>query len=103
MPDHKIHNIAAIRVFGLAVFDANEDMFKEIDKYMDQAQSYMQSNHRELFHDMDTVMMIQAERGELGGKAALLHLYLDKVSDTVGQERSVEVLVEMLNKGELVL
>jgi hypothetical protein len=90
MPDHKIHYIACKQILGKA--------YPVVDKYMDQAQPLLQSKHRLLFHDVATIEMF-SEIDENAGMAAYIHILLDAVSDLVGQEEAVPVLIELINDG----
>jgi hypothetical protein len=76
-------------------------MWPEVHKYMDQAQPYLQSNHRKLFHDTKTIEELGMAYGEEAAAAAYFHAVLDAVSDLVGQERSIAMLLELMEKGEI--
>ena len=89
MPAHIAHLIVDGVVLGR--------QYPEVHKYMDSMQPYMQSNHRQYLHDMATVAEIAAI-DEGAGWSAYLHLALDNISDMVGQEKSVPVLLGMLNR-----
>lgn len=93
MPDHKLHATLDYILFGRA--------FPEIHKFMDSAQPYLQSNHRILYHDMQTVMELEELHGEAAGKSAYMHIILDLISDRVGQERAVPVLLRLIEMGEV--
>jgi hypothetical protein len=93
MPDHKLHATLDYMLFGRA--------FPEIHKFMDSAQPYLQSNHRILYHDMGTVNELAELHGEMAGHAAYTHIMLDWVSDRVGQEKAVPVLLKLIQMGEI--
>jgi len=95
MPDHKLHATLDYMLFGRA--------FPDIHKFMDSAQPYLQSNHRILYHDMQTVQDLTEMHGELAGKAAYMHIILDWVSDKVGQEKAVPVLLKLIEMGEVLI
>jgi hypothetical protein len=93
MPDHKIHQTLDYMLFGKA--------FPEIHKFMDSAQPYLQSNHRILYHDIQTVQELAELHGDDAGKAAYMHIVLDMVSDKVGQEKAIPVLLKLIEIGEV--
>jgi len=95
MPDHKLHATLDYMLFGRS--------FHEIHKFMDSAQPFLQSNHRILYHDMQTVQELTELYGEQAGKAAYMHIALDYVSDRVGQERAVPVLLKLIEMGEVLI
>jgi hypothetical protein len=96
MPDHKLHCTLDELILGEA--------FPEVHKLMDSMQPYLQSNHRRYYHDMKTVRDIYYSTGNiLAAYSAYLHIYLDLVSDEVGQEHAVAALINMLRNGEIVL
>jgi len=92
MPDHKLHAIACELILGKA--------YPEVDKYMDQAQPLLQSNHRMLYHDKQTMEMF-AGMDEMMGAAAYIHVALDAVSDKVGQDKAVITLLKLVSEGVL--
>ena len=97
MPSHPIHIILDEILFGRGNF------FPEVHKYMDQAQPYMQSNHRKYFHDMQAVYDVYYMMGEnyTAMLSAYFHIILDSVSDEVGQDHAVMELVSRLQRGEI--
>jgi len=93
MPDHKLHAVLDIMLFG--------KQFDEIHDFMDSAQPFLQSNHRLLYHDEGTIMEIAEMYGDEAGRAAKAHALLDSVSDRVGQEKAIPVLLELIRLGEV--
>lgn len=88
MPDHKLHITVDLIFLGKE--------FPEVHKFMDMFQPILQSNHRAINHDMETVMKIAEENGGEAAMSAYLHIMLDKISDEVGQERAVYELIKRL-------
>jgi hypothetical protein len=95
MPDHKIHTILDYMIFG--------ESFELIHDILDSAQPFLQSNHRMMFHDAETVNDIYETMGEKYARAATAHIILDNISDRVGQEKAVPVMLEMMNRGLIVI
>lgn len=88
MPDHKLHVTVDYLLFGRG--------FKEVHEFLDSFQPLLQSNHRMLNHNIDTVRMIAENIGEEEAAAAVIHILLDEISDKVGQERAVYELMKTL-------
>lgn len=88
MPDHKLHITVDLLFLGKE--------FPEVHSYLDMFQPYLQSNHRMLNHDMNTVEYLANEYGDEIALSALLHIMLDNIADEVGQERSVYELIKRL-------
>lgn len=94
MPTHQIHMTMEQLIFGIGM------KFPEIHKYMDQWQPTLQSKHRIFGHDSETVEMFK-EIHPIYGQAAYLHILLDAVSDVVGQDSAVPVLLSMIMDGSI--
>jgi len=71
---------------------------------MDSMQPYLQSNHRKYFHDMQTVVDVYSTTGNpMAALSAYLHIWLDFISDEVGQDRAVARCYGMIMRGEIKL
>ncbi len=93
MPSHQLHITLDELVIGKA--------YPEVHKFIDQYQPYLQSGHREYFHDEQGVMLVwQYTNDPLAVISARLHIILDKVSDKVGQEHTVSTVYFALLRGE---
>jgi hypothetical protein len=96
MPDHKLHITLDELVFGEGI------SFPEIHKKMDSMQPYLQSAHRKYYHDMQTVYDIyNITRDRRAAISAYLHIWLDNVSDEVGQEHAIARVLKMIRTGEI--
>lgn len=97
MPDHKMHIALDEILFGRNIF------FPEVHKFIDQEQKRLQSNHRKMYHDMETVNYIYKATGNnwYAMMSAYFHIVLDMISDEVGQEHAIPELLERMKRGEI--
>lgn len=93
MPDHKLHATLDYILFGKC--------FEEVHDFMDSAQPFLQSNHRMLYHDEATINEIAETMGDEAGRSARAHAILDLISDRVGQERAIPVLLKLIEMGKV--
>ena len=89
MPMHQLHITADMLILG--------HPFIDVHKYMDIMQPIMQSSHRQYNHDDVTIARIYQSTGDpLAAWSAYYHIKLDEISDKVGQEFAVPVLIQLI-------
>ena len=94
MPSHLLHITLDEILFGRGNF------YPEIHKYLDQMQPFLQTKHREFYHDMETVRNIYNSAGDTNrAMSAYYHIMLDLVSDEVGQEHAIAELLLRIQQG----
>lgn len=99
MPSHLLHLTLDELVFGEGI------SFPEVHKIIDSWQPYLQSNHRRYFHDQQTIEDIYVMFGndKYAAMSAYLHIWLDYISDEVGQEHAIKKCIDMITRGEILL
>lgn len=94
MPAHELHLTADMLILGKT--------YPEVHQFLDQFQPYLQSKHREYLHDENAVNTVWEVTGDqYAAMSAYLHIILDQLSDIVGKDKCIAVLIEMLNRGQL--
>jgi hypothetical protein len=75
--------------------------FPAVHKFMDMYQPILQSKHRLLNHNAETIKVVTKRTGsKLAGWSAYYHILLDRISDEVGQEDALYELCRGIRNGE---
>ena len=93
---HELHECVDLLVLGRK--------YQHVHDFMDKFSIALKAEHRLFYHDMTTVEMILASTGDpMAAESAFLHVWLDKISDTVGKAESVPALLQLIQSGQIVL
>lgn len=80
MPDRETHNLFNRLILGRD--------YNEINALLDAPSKWLGPNHRILFHDKTTPLMVTLLTGDpKAGVAAFLHIYLDELQDKLRARR----------------